>query len=130
VKKKIEFHKDKIKKKAETANFESLSRVGGAIRLTASRSILRRTKRKRHGASAPGTPPHSSGPLKKAIYYSADKNSVVVGPTFSRIGVIGSVHEFGGVFRKRKYPRRPYMEPAFEKMKPRIPAQWSGSLRR
>ncbi len=92
-----QFDKQKLKKKAETATFTSLSEAGGAVRKTAKRSI-----RKRKKASKPGSPPNTqTGMLKRVIRYDVTNNRTVVaiGPVNEIAGRIWNLHEFGGVAR-------------------------------
>ncbi len=95
-----QFDKQKLKKKAETATFTSLSEAGGAVRKTAKRSI-----RKRKKASKPGSPPNTqTGMLKRVIRYDVTNNRTVVaiGPVNEIAGRIWNLHEFGGVATKRR----------------------------
>jgi len=128
--------KQKAEVKLDIANFQnilkkrqksSMQHAAGSIRLTAQRSILKRGKRVRHGASPPGTPPYTTGPLRSSIYYSvsSDYQKAYIGPSASRIGLIGRVHEFGGPFRGRKYPKRPFMWPALQKTIPELAQFWA-----
>lgn len=93
---------DGVVKACEAASFESLSKAGAYIRGMARRSIGFNTE-----PSEPGNPPHTSqktSGLKNAIYFKVEGNvRVVVGPTQSRIGLIGHTHEFGGT----EGPKRP-----------------------
>jgi len=116
-----------VLRKARRANIESLGHAGAAIRLTARRSI-----RRRKGPSAPGTPPHThTGALRGAILYAVEKNreQVVIGPAFAGVGTSAMAHEFGGRYRKARYHQRPFMGPALEKVKDRLPRMWGGSVR-
>ncbi len=111
--------------KADETRF--LFRAGRFAQQTASRSI-RKVKR----PSLAGQPPHSgTGQLRKSIRFAVDRadSSVVIGPTRESIGLIGSVHEFGGRFRGRRYPKRPFMQPALEKTQPQLPRLWAQSIR-
>ncbi len=95
-----QFDKQKLKKKAETATFTSLSEAGGAVRKTAKRSI-----RKRKKPSKPGSPPHTqTGMLKRVIRYDVTNNRTIVaiGPVNEIAGRIWNLHEFGGVATKRR----------------------------
>ena len=97
---KTTFNKRKIQKHLKDKSIRSLGHAGGAIRLTARRSI-RRTKSK---PSQPGTPPHTRhGKIKKALRYNVERQNekVVIGPTRSGISNIASTHEFG---KRRKVP--------------------------
>lgn len=118
----------RVIKAAANASFKSLGHAGAALRLAARRSI-RRSKTQ----SPEGTPPHTrKGQLRRAILYAVakDKQSVVIGPDVAIVGKAGSAHEFGGRFRNESYPRRPFMGPALEKTKDRLPKLWAGSVRR
>ncbi len=83
-----QFDKQKLKKKAETATFTSLSEAGGAVRKTAKRSI-----RKRKKSSKPGSPPHTqTGMLKRVIRYDVTNNRTVVaiGPVMRLLDAFGT----------------------------------------
>lgn len=118
---------DKLKAKAKQGSFKSLGHAGAAIRLAARRSI-----RKRKSASVPGTPPNTrKGQLKRSILYALDKQRgvVLIGPDYEVVGTAGKAHEFGGRYRREKYPKRPFMGPALEKVKDRLPPMWANSVR-
>ena len=118
---------DKVKAKSKQGSFNSLGHAAAAIRLAARRSI-----RKRKTAAMPGTPPNTRrGQLKRSIMYSVDKQRgiALIGPDFEVVGNSGKAHEFGGKFRKERYPKRPFMGPALEKLKDRLPSMWAGSIR-
>ena len=117
----------KVVRRQRRANITSLAHAGASIRLTARRSILRRK-----GPSAPGTPPHTRrGQLRTAILYAVEsrRQSVVIGPHYRKVGTTGMAHEFGGMYRGDRYPRRPFMGPALERTAPRLPRHWAGSIR-
>ena len=117
----------KVLRKIRRANIENLGHAGASIRLTATRSI-----RKSAEPSAPGTPPHTRrGQLPKAILYAVEKQKqrVVIGPDYMKIGRSASAHEFGGRYRKERFKKRPFMGPALEKTKDRLPRHWAGSVR-
>jgi phage gpG-like protein len=118
---------DKVKAKAQQGKFTSLGHAAASIRLVARRSI-----RRRKTAAMPGTPPNTRrGQLKRSIMYSIDKQRgvAIIGPDFEIIGNSAKAHEFGGRFRKERYPKRPFMGPALEKVKDRLPAMWANSIR-
>ena len=117
----------KVLRNARRANIESLGHAGAAIRLAARHSIRRSA-----GPSAPGSPPHTRrGQLKRAILYAVEKasQSVVIGPAYGLIGLSATAHEFGGRYKHERYPQRPFMGPALEQTKDRLPRQWAGSVR-
>jgi phage gpG-like protein len=118
---------DKVKAKAQQGKFKSLGHAAASIRLVARRSI-----RRRKTAAMPGTPPNTRrGQLKRSIMYAIDKQRgmAIIGPDFEIIGNSAKAHEFGGRFRKERYPKRPFMGPALEKVKDRLPAMWANSIR-
>jgi len=96
--------------------------------------------------SRPGTPPYSrTGLLKRFIFFAFDpgRHSVVIGPARlgQKMGDAPAALECGGrsrVIRRRGKERqvctviiraRPFMGPAFEKEKPKLPAMWRDSVR-
>jgi len=127
VKATTQFDATKVLHRVQQANIESLGHAGGAIRLTARRSIRRSDK-----PSAPGSPPHTrKGQIKRAIVYAVEKQKqcVVIGPEYATLGPSGMAHEFGGRFRGQNYPKRPFMGPALMKIQDRLPRMWAGSVR-
>ena len=117
------------KKVAAPKIINSLKHAAGYVRLVAQRSMRTMPKKKRRGetkklrGSPPGTPPYrGTGQLRKSIIYHEEKGKqrYVIGPAWSKIIGIGAIHEFGGRFRGRKYPRRPFMEPALKKARERM----------
>jgi hypothetical protein len=135
-----------------------LSRAGAVVRVIARRSM--KQVGPDAPPSAPGTPPRSrKGLLKKFLYYVYDPTTegVIVGPALlsgRRSIPVPALHEHGGTARvtarevrwrteqgqrvkeitKRRvvtsYPRRPYMQPALEKVIPRMPEFWRDVLNR
>lgn len=123
----VRFDARKVRARARKGSIKSLGHAGGAVRLAARRSIRRGPK-----ASAAGRPPHTrKGRLKSAILYSVERRQerVVIGPRYTVAGPSGMAHEFGGRFRGQRYDRRPFMGPALEKVKDRLPRMWAGSVR-
>ena len=114
-----------------------LSRFGAYVRRAAKSSI-----RKRKAISSAGSPPSShTGLLKRFILFGYDpsKRSVVIGPvrlTHGNRGEAPSLLEYGGAAtlkargkRKRaRFRARPYMGPAMEKEKPKLPQMWRDSV--
>ena len=117
----------KVARKAKRASIENLGHAGGAIRLAAVRSV-----RKRKGPSPAGQPPHThTRRLPRAIKYAVEKKRqvVVIGPDVESFGTAGKAHEHGGRYRHESYPKRPFMGPALEKTKDRLPKFWAGSVK-
>ena len=114
-----------------------LSKFGAYVRRTAKSSI-----RKRKAISRPGSPPSShTGLLKRFILFGYDpaKRSVVIGPLRLTRGGRGDAPralEEGGTSRmvrrgrkKRvKIKARPFMGPAMEREKPKLPQMWRNSV--
>ncbi len=113
-----------------------LTRFGGYVRLTAKRSMRRRKK-----SSAPGSPPSAhEGSLKKTIFfgYDRERESVVAGPLGFKGSNAPEILEHGGettimrrdkktgklVAKRIKIQPRPFMDPAFEKGRKKLPEFW------
>lgn len=133
------FDKATVKRAVNSAKRRVLSKGGAFIRTTAKHSI-----RTRKGQAPPGGPPHShEGSLRRLIFFGYDRasDSVVVGPVGFRSSTAPNVLEFGGttkvktrrhgrlVTQRARVETRPYMGPAFEKERPKLPRMWAGSVR-
>ena len=130
------FDRQAVISAVDVAKRKVLSKAGAFIRQTAKTSI-----RKRKGSSPPGQPPFShEGSLRKFILFGYDRSSdsVVVGPVGFKNSTAPAVLEHGGatvvVRRGKRSPvkiaARPYMWPAFEKERPKLPLLWRNSVRR
>ena len=116
-----------VQRKANDGSIKALGHAAGAIRLTARRSIKRSP-----AYSDPGTPPHTRrGLLREAILYAVEKDAqrALIGPTYEMAGTSGSAHEFGGRYRGDEYPKRSFMGPALEAIRPRLPSFWAASVK-
>lgn len=135
--KKMFFDRAAVMKAADAGTRKVLSKFGSFVRTSAKSSI-----RKRRRASDPGMPPSShTGLLKKFIFfgYDSSKKSVVIGPTLlnGKAGTAPEALEHGGTATikqrgKKKtivIKKRPYMQPAFEKNLPQLPAMWANSIK-
>ncbi|MBI5864318.1 MAG: hypothetical protein HZB38_07410 [Planctomycetes bacterium] len=133
------FDKAAVVRAVDSAKRRVLSKAGAFIRTTAKHSI-----RTRKGPAPPGSPPHShEGSLRRLIFFGYDRSSdsVVVGPVGFRKSTAPNVLEFGGTTlvttrrrghvmkQKVRVETRPYMGPAFEKERPKLPRMWAGSVR-
>ena len=117
----------KVLRKARRANIENLGYAGASIRLTAKRSI-----RKSVNPAEPGKPPKTRrGQLRSSIRFAVERNRqrVLIGPDHRIVGQSARAHEFGGRYRKQRYPKRPFMGPALTKTKDRLPMHWAGSIK-
>lgn len=121
----IQYRPDRVRKAAHQARITGIRHGAAAIRQLARRAI-RRGKR----ASRPGQPPHTRrGRLKQSILFEATDRSAIIGPAAQFVGAAGSAHEFGGRYRGRQYDRRPFMAPALESLRPRLPKFWAATLK-
>jgi len=131
------FDSQAVLEKVDAATRKVLSRFGAFVRTTARHSI-----RKRKGVSAPGSPPSSHvGTLKRLIFFGYDLSarSVVIGPAPFRSTVEAPpLLEYGGTASRKdrkgrrvvaRYAARPFMGPAFEKEKSKLPGMWESSVR-
>ena len=148
VTKQMFFDRDKIRRKTDSAARRVLSRFGAFVR-TAARSSIRTRKK----VSDPGKPPSShGGELKRGIFFGYDpkRETVVIGPVpLHGRGYKDALEalEYGGTVRRHKwvypggqgrarlkpyrarYRARPFMQPAFEQERPKLPAMWRDSVR-
>ena len=119
----------------DAAAFRNLGHAAATIRKDAVESIENEP-----GPSAPGDPPHThtggvtkkgkvrKGDLQKAIAYDADKESAVIGPRFSVVGLAGRAHELGESFHGEDFDERPYIGPALDRNLTRFAQDWEGSI--
>jgi len=143
--KKLFFDRKAVTGKVDRATRMVLSRFGAFVRRAARSSI-----RERRRVSSPGQPPSShTGLLKKFIFfgYEPARRNVVIGPAKLNQKIGDAPHAlerggtstllrqgFGGQAVRRKKRRvkikaRPFMGPAFDKEKPKLPAMWAGSVK-
>jgi hypothetical protein len=123
----IEFDDRRILVAVRSGNNIALRRAGAYIRKAARNRVTTSDK-----ASAPGSPPHTrQGLLKQSLLFGVDsrRESVVIGPAESIIGTAMVAHEYGGTYRKRRYPKRPLMGPTLEKTATKLPALWEKSVK-
>ena len=131
------FDRKTVERSADRATTRVLSRFGAYVRQAARQSI-----RTRKRASSPGEPPSShTGLLKRFIFFVYDraKRSVIIGPTRLAGKVLQAPEalEYGGrskaTVRGKTYSTfiesRPFMHPAFEQEKPKLPGMWQGSIK-
>jgi hypothetical protein len=130
------FNQKLVKNAADRATLRVLSRFGAYVRRTARRSI-----RKRKRAARSGQPPSShTGLLKRFIFFVYDrtKRSVIVGPARlgGKVGAAPEALEYGGRSQTISRGERrsvfvqphPFMQPAFEAEKPKLPDMWRDSI--
>lgn len=123
----IEFDDRRILIAVRSGNNVALRRAGAYIRKAARNRVTTSEK-----ASAPGSPPNTrQGQLKQSLLFGVDsrRESVVIGPAESIIGTAMVAYEFGGRFRKRRYPKRPLMGPTLQKTATKLPDLWEKSVK-
>ena len=133
------FDRPAVQRAVDKAKRAVLSKAGAFIRTTAQHSL-----RRRKGTSPPGQPPHSHvGLLKRFLFFAYEpaSESVVIGPAkLNKPTDAPRALEHGGqtvVYRRRRgrlvrrrvtIAARPFMGPALEKERPRLPKLWAGSV--
>jgi len=140
--KKVFFDRAAVTRRVDRATRRVLSRFGAYVR-TAARSGIRSRK----AVSEPGRPPSShTGLLKRLIFFAYDpqRETVVIGPLplNRKVGNVPEALEYGGPSVVAEGPRRgrrrrrrvtvrarPFMRPAFEKERPKLPAMWRDSVK-
>ena len=123
----LDFGDEPLMGAVKYANRKAMRGVGAYVRRVAVNSVHRSKK-----ASAAGTPPHTRrGLLKNSILFGVegDGRSVVIGPAKSFVGISMTAHEFGGMYRGRKYPKRQLMGPALMQSAPELPKLWKDAIR-
>lgn len=133
-----------VLRKVQYATAQNLAKAGALIRAVARASILKKNRkakrRKKRGgavtarssrnASKPGTPPHTRrGRLRNAIVFDVENGNVVIGPTANLMDASAEPHEYGGMYKGEMYPARPFMGPALERVRDRLPSFWKDSIR-
>lgn len=123
----IEFDERRILMCVRDGNNVALRRAGAYIRKAARNKVSTSDR-----ASSPGSPPHTrEGLLKRSLLFGVEKRrqSVVIGPAEKLIGTAMYAHEFGGRYKKQRYPRRPLMGPTLQKTASKLPSLWAKSVK-
>ncbi|MGN0852407.1 MAG: hypothetical protein ACI4Q3_03415 [Kiritimatiellia bacterium] len=123
----IEFDETGLLARIARATKDVLKRAGAYVRTVARKKVLTSPK-----PSLPGQPPHSRrGLLKRAILFGLDRDgkSVLVGPGFNLVGESAAAHEFGGRYRRERYPKRPLMGPSLKDSAPHLAKMWNGAVK-
>ena len=127
MKSEVEFDEDGLVAWMARASRESLKRAGAYVRRVAQRKVVTSPK-----PSQPGQPPHSRhGLLKRGLLFGLERDgkSVLVGPGFRFVGESMSAHEFGGKYRRERYPKRPLMGPSLKESVPHLARMWDGAVK-
>lgn len=123
----IEFDREGLLARVARASKEVLKRMGAYVRTAARRKVKTGEK-----PSVPGTPPHTRhGALKRGILFGLERGgkSVVIGPSEKFVGTSASAHEFGGAYKKERYPKRPLMGPALKESSPHLARLWQDAVK-
>ena len=123
----VEFDADGLVARAAKASVDVLRRMGAYIRRAAQSKI-----RQSRNPSQPGEPPHTRrGALKRGILFGVDRrtNSVVVGPSVRFVGTSMQAHEFGGGYKRERYPKRPLMGPSLRESAPHLAKMWENAVK-
>jgi hypothetical protein len=123
----IEFDSDGLVARVSKACTGVLKRMGAYVRTVARRKVKTSDK-----PSMPGSPPHSkTGALKRGILFGVEKQRkrVVIGPGFRFVGTSMMAHEFGGGYKKERYPKRPLMGPSLKDSIPRLTRLWEDAVK-
>ena len=123
----IEFDREGLLARVARASKEVLKRMGAYVRTAARRKVKTGEK-----PSVPGTPPHTRhGALKRGILFGLERGgaSVVIGPSEKLVGTSASAHEFGGAYKKERYPKRPLMGPALKESSPHLARLWQDAVK-
>lgn len=123
----VEFDADGLVARAAKASVDVLRRMGAYIRRVAQSKV-----RQSRNPSQPGEPPHTRrGALKRGILFGVDRRtgSVVVGPSIRFVGTSMQAHEFGGGYKKERYPKRPLMGPSLRESAPHLAKMWENAVK-
>ena len=123
----VEFDADGLVARAAKASVDVLRRMGAYIRRAAQSKV-----RQSRNPSQPGEPPHTRrGALKRGILFGVDRrtNSVVVGPSIRFVGTSMQAHEFGGGYKRERYPKRPLMGPSLRESALHLAKMWEDAVK-
>ncbi len=123
----VEFDRDGLVARVAKASVGILRRMGAYVR-TAARRKVKTSER----PSAAGTRPHSrTGALERGSLFGVEtrRGSVVIGPSERFVGTSMSAHEFGGAYKRERYPKRPLMGPSLKESAPHLAKMWRDAVK-
>ena len=123
----VVFDSDAVSNAVRKGGVKSLRQAGAYVRKAARHAVKKSPK-----ASSAGTPPHTRrGLLKRSLLFGVEprRMAVVIGPAHQFVGISMTAHEFGGMYRRRKYPKRALMGPTLQKTAPNISKMWADSVK-
>lgn len=118
----------RVKDRAKKGAITSLGHAAGSVR-KAAREKIGLTKKTRPPGEPAASPKRA---LFRGILYfvSPTKEWAVIGPSHARVGISGAEHEHGLTGRGgEEYPKRPFMAPALDEVRPRLPSYFRASVR-
>ena len=59
----------------------------------------------------------------------SERKSVLIGPGFRFVGTSMQAHEFGGGYKKERYPKRPLMGPSLRESAPHLAKMWENAVK-
>ena len=127
MKSEVEFDAEGLTARIARASVDILRRMGAYIR-----TVARRKVKPGDRPSPAGSPPHSrTGALRRGILFGVEKRrqSVVIGPSERFVGTSMSAHEFGGAYKRERYPKRPLMGPSLKEAVPRLARMWQDAVK-
>ena len=127
MKSEVGFDADGLVARIARASVEILRRMGAYVR-----TVARRKVRPGDKPSPAGTPPHTrTGALRRGILFGVERRrqSVLVGPSERFVGTSMAAHEFGGAYKRGRYPKRPLMGPALKESTPRLARMWRDAVK-
>ena len=122
----VEFDEEGLVARVSRAAAGVLRRMGAYVRTAARRRVATSPD-----PSRPGTPPHTrGGALRRGILFAVEQRRfrVLVGPSFRFVGESMAAHEFGGGYRRERYPKRPLMGPALRDSIPHLARMWENAV--
>ena len=123
----VEFDADGLTARIAKASVDILRRMGAYVR-----TVARRKVKPGDRPSPAGTPPHSrTGALKRGILFGVERRqaSVLIGPSERFVGTSMAAHEFGGAYKRERYPKRPRMGPSLKESTPRLARMWQDAVK-
>ncbi|MGN1121725.1 MAG: hypothetical protein ACI4RV_05105 [Eubacteriales bacterium] len=123
----IEFEERRIFALVKRANLTGLRRAGAYVRKAARNQVSTS-----ENSSAIGSPPNTRrGLLKNSLLFGVEKqrSTVVIGPAETIIGTAMQAHEFGGRYKKQRYPKRPLMAPTLERSTTKLAKFWENTVK-
>ena len=57
------------------------------------------------------------------------RQSVLIGPGFRFVGTSMQAHEFGGGYKRERYPKRPLMGPSLRESAPHLAKMWENAVK-